>query len=90
MRDNFSGCSHATVASRIIPSLKHINSGVFKQKRGSMIGDLLLRGVSAFFFLLWHMATGAVGFIVMLLGPGLTAILVASVAALWWFGWLPW
>ena len=55
-----------------------------------MIGDLLLRGVSAFFFLLWHMATGAVGFIVMLLGPGLTAILVASVAALWWFGWLPW
>lgn len=55
-----------------------------------MVGDMIMRGVSAFFFLLWHLVTGAVGFVVMLLGPGLTTALVAGVAALWWFGWLPW
>jgi len=53
-----------------------------------MIGSAIARTVVAVFYLLESVVVGAARFVIALLGPGLTVLLVALVAALWWFGFI--
>jgi len=54
-----------------------------------MIGNAIANIISAIFYLLQALVVGVVRFVVTLLGPGLTAALVAITATLWYLGWLP-
>jgi len=53
-----------------------------------MVGSAIANFVVACVHLLASAVSGMVRFVIALLGPGLAALLVASVAALWWFGWI--
>ena len=54
-----------------------------------MIGNMIANFISAIFYLLQSLVVGIVRFVVTLLGPGLTAALIATTAVLWYLGWLP-
>jgi hypothetical protein len=80
---------NTSVFRDILPSIQPGNSAWLIEKGKQMVGDFIVRTFVAIYYLLESLVVGVVRFVVALLGPGLTVLLIVLVAVLWWFGWLP-
>lgn len=75
----------------VLPTFLSPRNGslVHKVEEGkeNMIGNAAARFTVALFYLTLSLVSGAVRFVVALLGPGLVVLILAALVVLWYFGW---